>query len=81
MKTATHDMLDLLIETNSVANAEKVKPLGAFMLKCEQFRMYVRVSCDLKILTPQSLGKVAEIMEEIGRQAEGWKSWVKKSYS
>jgi hypothetical protein len=78
MKCSAHEMLNLLIETNSIANSEKSKSLRAFLLEMEKFRMYVRVSCDLKLITPTSLGKVAEIMEEIEKQATGWKTWVEK---
>ena len=78
MKCGAHEMLNLLIETNSVINSEKSKLLRAFLLEMEKFRMYIRVSCDLKLITPTSLGKVAEIMEEVEKQATGWKTWVEK---
>jgi len=76
MKEDAHGMLDILVETNSVANCEKGKLLNALLLKVEQFRMYARISCDLELITPESLGKVAELMEEISKQAGAWKGWV-----
>ena len=81
MKETAHDMLDLLVETNSAIDSEKGKPLSVFLLKVEKFRMYVRISCDLGRVTPASLGKVAELFEEIETQAVGWKIWCDKQKS
>jgi hypothetical protein len=78
MKETAHDMLDLLIETNSAVNSEKTKLLEVLILKMEKYRMYARMSCDLKLVSPESLGKVAEALEEMEKQAVGWKNWATK---
>lgn len=79
MKEATHDLLDILVETNSMNDSGKAKSLCAFLLKLEKFRMYVRISCDLGLITPESFGKVALNMEEIEKQAQRWKNWAKNT--
>ncbi len=71
MKETAHKMLDLLVETNSADNSEKVVPLTVLSLEIEKYRMYVRISCDLKIISPASLGKVSELLEEIEKQVVG----------
>lgn len=78
MKGTAHDILDLLIETNSANIDEKGKLLSAFLLENEKFRMYARIACDLGRITPTFLGKTAELLEEIEKQAVGWKAWVEK---
>ncbi len=79
MKEIAHDMLDLLIETNSAINSEKAKLLDSLSLKMEKYKMYTRISCDLKLISPESLGKVTETLEEIEKQTTGWKKWAQNT--
>jgi hypothetical protein len=78
MKCVVHDMLDLLIETNSATDAKKPEFLDVFSMKIERFRMYARISCDLKVITPGSLGKAEELLEDIETQAVAWRAWAKE---
>lgn len=75
IKETSHEILDLVIETNSLEDKNKGKNLTLLLLKTEKLRMYLRISCDLKILSASLLGKMALQLEEIGKQAAGWQKW------
>jgi predicted component of type VI protein secretion system len=38
----------------------------------------MRISCDLKIISPKQLGNLAEKIEEIERQINGWINYSSK---
>ena len=76
MKELSHDIVDTVIETNSLENKNKTGNLYRLLIKIEKLRIYLRISCDLKILSPQSLGKSAEMIEDIRKQTGGWINYV-----
>lgn len=78
IKETAHEMLDLVIETNSLEDKDKGKNLAILLLKTEKLRMHLRISCDLKIFPAKYLGETAEQLEEISKQAGGWKKWVER---
>ena len=79
IKNTSHDILDLVIETNSLRNCDKLDHLNLLLQKMEKLKMYLRISCDLKNISPALLGITSEKFEEIGKQIAGWKKWAESN--
>jgi hypothetical protein len=78
IKNVSHDILDLIIEVNSLENKDKAEGLKIVLVKTEKLKIYMRISCDLKIISPKQLGNLAEKIEEIERQINGWINYSSK---
>jgi len=79
MKDAAHEMLDKVVETNSRKNREKVNSLNSLDVLAERLIIYFRISCDLKLISPAYLAKLAERFEDIGKQTGSWKKWAENN--
>jgi hypothetical protein len=75
-KETVHEILGMIIETNSLPNEEKAECLDAILIKTEKLKIYLRLACDLKIISPGLLGKTASEIETIGTQIGAWKGWA-----
>lgn len=79
IKSVSHDILDLIIEVNSLENKDRAERLKIILIKTEKLKIYLRISCDLKIISPKCLGNASEKIEEIDRQVNGWISYVNRT--
>jgi hypothetical protein len=79
IKNATHEIMDLIMEANSAQNRDKAECLDRVLNKTEKLKIYLRLSCDLKALSPAILGRMAERMEIVGKQANSWKNWARSA--
>ena len=78
IKNIAHEMLDLIMRTNSLPDNEKHKFFPEIDFKKENLRVYLRIACDLKQVSPGRLGAINEKIEEVGRQLGGWQKWTAK---
>jgi len=76
LKNTVHELLDLIIETNSLPDSEKEKYFSQIDFKKEHLRIYLRIAFDLKIIGDGQLKVLNEKIEEIGRQLGGWQKWT-----
>ncbi len=76
IKTVSHDILDLIIETNSSNDKNKAEVLKKILIKIERLNLYLRISCDLKIISPKQFGNSAEKIGEVEKQVMGWMNYV-----
>lgn len=78
IKDAAHDVLDLIMKANALPDTEKQKYFSEIDYKKENLRVYLRIACDLKQVSPGRLGAINEKIEEVGRQLGGWQRWAAK---
>jgi len=76
IKNNSHDIIDLIIKINSLQNINKLEYIDILIMKVEKLRIYLRISCDLKNISPELLGLISEKFEEMGKQINGWKKWI-----
>lgn len=79
LKNAAHEILDVIMRTNSMPDKEKQKCFPEIDFKKENLRVYLRIAADLKLISPGRLGVLNERIEELGRQLGGWQKWTAKS--
>jgi four helix bundle protein len=70
------DTLDLIVEANS--KEYKTETLERARSKLEQFRIHLRLACDLNILGLKRYESLSRTLEEISKQLSGWLEWSKK---
>jgi len=78
LKNIAHELLDLIMQTNTLPDKEKSKLFLLIDFKKENLRIYLRIACDLKIISGGRLGELNTKIEEIGRQLGGWQKWTAK---
>jgi len=79
LKNCVHELLDLIMKTNSLSDQDKIRYFSMIDFKKENLRVYLRIAFDLKII---SVGRLKELnlkIEEIGKQLGGWQKWTAKS--
>lgn len=74
LKIICHDLLDLIVIINS--KKDKREYLEKLDNKLETLRIHLRLTFDLKILSPGHLGVLNKQIEDIGKQIGGWSRWV-----
>jgi len=79
LKNIAHEILDAIMKTNSMPDKEKHKYFPEINFKKENLRIYLRIACDLKLISPGRLGVLNEKIEELGRQLGGWQKWTAKN--
>lgn len=52
---------------------DKVIYLDGFLDNLEILRLQIRLACDLKIISIRKQAQIIELMDNIGRQASGWR--------
>lgn len=52
---------------------EKAIYLDNFLDNLEILRLQIRLACDLKIISIKKQAEIIELMDGVGRQANGWK--------
>lgn len=77
LKEMMSDLMDLIVAANSKEN--KTAVLEEARLKLEQFRIHLRLACDLKILGLNRYETFNRTLEEISKQLSGWLEWSKKN--
>lgn len=75
-KEIISDVLDLIVAAN--ARVDKSEILEEARAKLEQFRIQIRLACDLHILGLKRYEAFSRTLEEIARQLSGWLEWSKK---
>lgn len=75
LKEIISELLDLIVEANS--KEMKTEVLEEARLKLEQFRIHLRLACDLKILGLKRYEYFNRTLEEISKQLAGWLEWSK----
>lgn len=76
LKEIISDLLDLIVAANS--KEDKTEILEEARAKLEQFRIHLRLACDLKILGLKRYESFNRTLEEISKQLSGWLEWSKK---
>ncbi len=76
LKEIISDLLDLIVVANS--KEDKVEILEEARSKLEQFRIHLRLTCDLKILGLKRYEAFNRTLEDISKQLSGWLEWSKK---
>jgi len=76
LKESSHELLDIIRKVNSLPNKEKTKYFEMIDFKKENLRIYLRIACELKLISVNRLGLFNESIEEIGRQLGGWQKYV-----
>ena len=74
LKLTCHDLLDLIIIVNS--NENKSEFLEKLNNKLESLRIHLRLTFDLRAISPGQFEKLNKEIDEIGRQIGGWQKWV-----
>lgn len=75
LKEIISDLLDLIVAANS--KEDKAEILEEARAKLEQFRIHLRLACDLKILGLKKYEAFNRTLEEISKQLSGWLEWAK----
>lgn len=78
-KICAHELLDLIMKTNSLPDNEKARYFPLIDFKKENLRVYLRIAFDLKIIGAGRLKEFNLKIEEIGKQLGGWRRWTAKS--
>jgi hypothetical protein len=78
LKISAHELLDLIMKTNSLPDKEKTRYFPLIDFKKENLRVYLRISFDLKLISGGRLKDLNEKIEEIGKQLGGWQKWTVK---
>lgn len=78
LKICAHELLDLIMKTNSLPDREKIEYFPLIDFKKENIRIYLRLAYDLKTISSGRLKEFNEKIEEIGRQLGGWQKWVSR---
>ncbi len=76
LKELATDLLNEIVAANQAE--QKVDLLKNARLKLEQFRIHLRLACDLRIV---SLGRYEALnrdIEEVSKQLSGWLAWASK---
>jgi len=76
LKEIISDLLNLIVAANS--KEDKAVTLEEARAKLEQFRIHLRLACDLKTLGPKRYEFFNRTLEEISKQLSGWLEWSKK---
>ena len=76
LKSLIHDILDLVVKTNSMPDKEKSQGLSELNYKKENLRIHIRMAFDLKMVSRGQLGILNQRIEEIGKQIGGWQKWL-----
>ena len=76
IKNAAHEILDAIMRVNSLPDKDKPAGLSEIEFKKENLRIYLRIACDLKLISPGRVGILNEKIEELGRQLGGWQKWT-----
>lgn len=76
LKEIIFELLDLIVEANSQEN--KTETLGKARSTLEQFRIHLRLACDLNIVGLKRYEALSRTLEEISKQLSGWLEWSKK---
>lgn len=77
LKEIIFDLLDLIVAANS--KKDKTEILEEARSKLEQFRIHLRLACDLKILGLKRYESFNRTLDEISKQLSGWLEWSKNS--
>jgi len=77
LKEVISDLLNLIVEANSMKY--KTETLERAWTKFEQFRIQLRLACDLKILGLKRYEAFNRDLEEIAKQLSGWLEWSRKN--
>ncbi len=75
LKEIISALLDMIVAANS--REDKTEILEEARLKLEQFRIHLRLACDLKILGIKRYEAFSRTLEEISKQLAGWLEWAK----
>jgi len=75
LKEMISDLLNCIVAANS--KEDKAKILEKAMLKLEQLRIHVRLTCDLKVIKLKKYEYFNRTIEEIAKQLSGWLEWSK----
>jgi hypothetical protein len=76
LKQQSSSLMDFVIATNSLEN--KISTLEEMAIGLEQFKIHLRLACDLKILGLKHFEYFARQLEEISKQLVGWLEWARK---
>jgi hypothetical protein len=75
MQKIIWEVLDEIIKTNSLPNAEKKIGLEKISLLFDCFKIRFRLAYDLEILPVKKFVFAQERLEEIGKMIGGWQKW------
>ena len=70
IENTLYDILDLMLEAKM--SAEKRQFLYKTSIKLEQLRFLVRLTFDLKLITPNQHHAFTEQIDNVGKQLGGW---------
>ena len=76
LKNSAHEILDAIMRVNSMSDKEKQAHFSEIDFKKENLRVYLRIACELKLVSPGRLGVLNEKIEELGKQLGGWSRWT-----
>ncbi len=72
IQVKTLDILDVVIEAYYEKKDIKYILLREVNFKLEQLRYLVRISYELKLITPKQYGNISKEIQSIGSKAGGW---------
>jgi hypothetical protein len=76
LKNISHDLLELIMNTNSAQGKEKLAGILLIDKKKEILIIHLRLAFDLKLIGGEQLGIFNRKIEEIGKQLGGWQKWA-----
>lgn len=70
------EILDEVIRTNSLADAEKKEGIEKISRLFDRFKIRFRFAYEIGLMTDKKFSVAQKEMEEIGRMVGGWKKWA-----
>ena len=70
-------ILDEIIQTNSLPDSEKRKGIEKISQLFDKFKIRFRFAFEIGLLTDKKFGIAQKEMEEIGKMIDGWQKWAK----
>jgi hypothetical protein len=68
------EMLDLMALANATKNAQRAAHISEILTHNRAATTWLRVAFDLKEVSPQLWAESVQMLDNIGRQASGWKN-------
>jgi len=69
-------VLDAIIQANSLAGADKRKGICKISLLFDRFKIRLRFAYEIGLVTDRKFAFAQRMMEEIGRMIGGWQKWA-----
>lgn len=77
MQKIIWEILDKIIEANSLSNTEKGQKIMEISLLFDQFKIRCRLAYEIGLVPEKKFIFIHKQLEEIGRMIGGWKKWAK----